>query len=160
MAKIYMSTSGVQGNVTDKNYQNWIEIESLNFSVSRSVSNRLGNMSDRHQSSPQFSEVEIIKSADRASNEFFLSTCQGDLFNKIEIHLCSNGNDASPYMKYILSEVIVGEHAEFTEGGAKPREFLRLFYTEIEKTYIYHDQQNKPGAPNTVGFNLKTATRK
>jgi len=43
----YMQMDGIQGDVSESGHQNWIQIDSMGFDVSRSFSTESGRVQDR-----------------------------------------------------------------------------------------------------------------
>lgn len=154
---IYMKAKGFSGNVTAKGYENWIELDSVDFGVKRAITTRVGRVSDRERGTPDFSEAEVLKRLDASSNELFQSVCTGSAIPTLEIHLCSTGQTIQPYVKYLLENVIVSSHYNTVVSGAVPYERFTLNYTKIQKSYIGRDGSNQSLAPHTTGYDLEKA---
>jgi type VI secretion system secreted protein Hcp len=157
MSNIFMQIQGVEGNVTAPNYKGWIELDGFDFGVERNVSTKVGQMSDREGTTPRFSEVEIIKRLDKASNDLFTKTCGSKAIPQVNIHICSTDSLLTPYAKYALSDVIISAHNTSAAAETVPQELLSLSYAKIERTYITRDKANKNLAPDTVGYDLVSA---
>ena len=154
---IYMKAKGIFGNATAQGYDKWIELDSIDLGVQRSITTKVGRTSDRERGVPDFSEVEIIKKVDNASNDLFQSVCTGNAIPTVEIHVCSTGKEIQLYIKYLLENVIVSGHHNYMSGVVVPLESLTLNYTKIQKTYIGRDSSNKQLSPNTTGYDLEKA---
>ncbi len=154
---IYMKAKGFSGDVSTQGYAQWIELDSMVLGVWRTITTKVGRTSDREQGIPDFTEVEVIKKLDNASNDLFQKVCTGESIDLVEIHLCSTGKDIQPYMKYLLENVIISSHHHYMGSDAVPGESMTLNYTKIQKTYLGRDNQHQQRAPNTIGYDLGKA---
>jgi len=70
---IYMNYNGkkIKGNVTATGYEDWIELDSIQFGVGRGISMEVGNMANREATRPSLSEVVVTKMMDNASGGLF-----------------------------------------------------------------------------------------
>ncbi len=78
MATMYMKVDGIDGNITAKGHEKWIEIYEFSYAVGRGISSSSpGNQSDREAGTPSFTEVSIRKAVDETSPKLFLEACIG-----------------------------------------------------------------------------------
>lgn len=152
---IYMKFGSTQGSSTRANYKDWITLHSTDFIMRRNLGYTLGNPCNRTTGLPSFSELEITKNLDSASNDMFTQFCQSGNTETVEIHVCSNNADSSPYLKYILSNVMISEGHRAATNHGLPLESWRLSYTKLQTTYIGLDASNKPKSPHSVGYDLE-----
>ena len=64
---IFMHYDGIDGNVTAKGYEKWIEVQSFQFGSGRGISTPTGGSENREASAPSVSEVVVTKLMDKAS---------------------------------------------------------------------------------------------
>lgn len=160
---IYMKINEIEGHVTAKGYEKWIELNHLNFHVKRNIATHPGKVADREFTKPNISEIQLSKYIDKTSPKLFEQTCVGKSIAKIEIHICQTGVDQiSPYMQYTLSNVIVShymltaqEHCE----TSPPQENFNLNFNKLEMKYIPYDEKHNPGSPIPSGYDLSLGTK-
>ena len=123
---IYMKAKGIYGSASAQGYDKWIEIDAIDLGVQRNIVTKVGRTTDRERGIPDFSEAEIIKKLDTASNDLFQAVCTGIAIPTVEIHVCSTNKEIEPYLKYSLENVIISRHHNYMAGGAVPLESLTL----------------------------------
>ncbi len=160
---IYMKVDGIDGHVTTKGYEKWIELNSLHFSVNRKLSTKPGNVYDRESTKPVFTEVMVDKSMDKTTPKLFEQACVGKAISKVEIHICQTGTDKiSPYMQYTLHDVLMSHYQVLGEDkceGAAPTESASLNFDKIEMKYTPFDAKHNAGSPIPAGYDLSTGTK-
>ena len=62
------------------------------------------------------------------------------------------------FAKTELSNVVVTHYSE-SHSGEWPLDLISLAYDKIQRAYIPHDDNNKPGAQHVTGYDLEAATR-
>ncbi len=157
MTTILMHIKGLKGNVTIKNYNDWIALDSIEFGGSRPIKMNVSNLSDREHGSLVINRMTLSKHIDNASNDLFMAMCNADSFSQVEIHLCQNDTVLTPYAKFILDNVMVSKHTTYSLVNATAVEEVELAFTKIQRAYMQHDAMNKAQSPHIVGYNLETA---
>lgn len=148
---IYMKFDGIEGNVTAKGHEKWIELESIQFGVGRSITFKTGNSSDREATAPQVGEVTVSKSMDPASPKLFAEGCYGKS-KKVEIHLCkTDQGQLQTYMEYVLENVLVSGYS-LSSTGERPNETLSLNFTKVEMKFVPWKDDHTKAAPITAGY--------
>ena len=102
---IYMKYGGIQGDVTESQHANWIELNSLQFGVGRGVSSATGSTEDREASAPSVSEITITKDLDKSSIKLLTEAYQGT----------GNGDAASVQIDFTRTSQ--GQLESLLEGG-------------------------------------------
>lgn len=165
-----MKIDGIDGDVTTKGYEKWVEIEAVNFGVNRSISTSTGKTADRENTKTAVSEINVVKLADKTSPLIFMEACQGKAKKDIKIHVCQTGDKVSPYIEYTLSNVLVSNYAIDANGvnqnagaahgvSSVPKEKLSFNFDKIEMKYTPYNEKNDPGTPVTTAYDLTTATK-
>ena len=67
---IYMKFGSIPGDVTTDGYKDWIELNSFQYGVGRSVSSGAGG-NTRESSAPNISEIVVTKHFDKASAKLY-----------------------------------------------------------------------------------------
>jgi len=165
---MYMQIQGIDGDVTSKNYQNWINLEGFDFSVLRKLNTQPGRIADREGSRPSVSEVVIQKRTDKSSPLLFSEACTGVAKPTVKIVFCTTSGSLSTYLEYTLSNVIIsgykidasettadGDHSG--THGQYPQEIVTLNFDKIEMKFTPYDDKHKAQSPIPAGYDLKQA---
>jgi type VI secretion system secreted protein Hcp len=153
---VYMKVDGIDGDVSARGHDNWIQVDNLQFDVSRNVTNTAGKLYDRILSQPNFTEITLSKKVDKASSYLLQYACSTKAIDRVEIDVCTTDQELSPYVKYTLEKVIIAEMRHETFSGTTPFEKLRLNFTRLELNYQGRDDANRPRGPLVSGYNLET----
>lgn len=159
---IYMKVDGIDGLVSAKGYEKWIELDSLNFGVQRNITTKPGNVSDRETSKPTIHEFTIGKVMDKTSPNLFSEACVGKAKSSVQIHVCQTGDTISPYMQYTLSNVLISNYqvsATNKADKAAPEESVTLNFDKIEMKYTPYDESHKASSPIPAGYDLSSGTK-
>lgn len=159
---IYMKVDGIEGHVSAKGYDRWVELDSLDFGVNRSLQTKPGNVFDRESTKPSVTEIAISKLMDKTSPHIFLEACIGRAKSKVEIHICQTGERIIPYMEYTLHNVLIshyGVQAIAKDGATVSEEHVSFNFDKIEMKYTPYDEKHNPQSPIPAGYDLKAAQR-
>jgi len=155
---IYMKIDGINGNVSAKGHENWIELQSVNFGASRHIHSNTGHAFDREASKPTFHNITISKYSDISSSDLFTKMCEGKSISQIQIDVCHTDQELSPHLQYTLHNVIISQISDVvTKSSGNPLENLSLNFTKIEKKFTPRNSQNQSQAPKSAGYDLETA---
>lgn len=143
---IYMKYGTIQGDVTDKAYQNAIELTSFQFGVARQVTGATGSGST---SEPTVSEITITKPMD-SSSPALLQQAFGGTPQTAEIYFVTASGTGTEvvYAEYKLTNAIVTGYS-VSSGGDRPTESLSLAFSKIQFEYK---------SPSTTGTSTGTGT--
>ncbi len=160
MSTIYMKVEGIDGNVTAKGHEKWIEIFGFGYGLARGItSTNPGRQSNREAGVPSFSEITVSKLVDETSPKFFLESCIG-VAKKIEVHFCQTGDNPRNFVEFVLTNVLISRYNfNGPSGNAHPTETLTLNYTKIETKYTPYNDKHGVGTPIPAGYDLVTATK-
>lgn len=154
---IVMFVDGVEGSVTAKGYEKWIEIRSMYQLSQRSVkSPSFGRRSNPGKGKVIFSDIEISKQIDQSSPLLLQAYFEGKCYSSIKIHLLMNDSGLLSYQEYVFSNVCfrsISRNIEHSFG--KPLEVFSFNYTAVEDTFKPFDNDGKPLSPITVGYDLE-----
>ena len=158
---IYMNfnSNTPSGNVTAQGYENWIELFSLDFSVSRAVSMEAGAMSNRESTRPTLTEFTVTKALDAASGGLFKASVTGDEGVPIEIHVVQTGADSvEKYAVYTLEDALISSYSVNASAGGPPQESINISFAKIEADLTHADKTHSNTTNMRVGYDLTTAT--
>lgn len=163
---IYMQIKGIPGNVTAKNYQHWIELESFHFLVQRQLNTQPGRISNREGSKPRISEIVVNKRLDKSSSLLFGEATVGIAKPEVNIHFITTNISPQAYLEYTLSNTIISGHeisqqahhsSTDVEYETYPLETIHLNFDKIEMKVIPFDKNHKPESPIPAGYDLNSA---
>ena len=137
----YLKIPDIDGESTDSDHKEWIDILSVSSGISRPVSVA---GSSRVVGNPAFQEVIFVKRIDKSTPVLMENICKGKVFPKVEIEL-KNTEDAGrvSYLKYKLENVLITSFSsgDSTSGDTVPTENVSLNFTKIEMSSSATDSQ-------------------
>ena len=150
---IYLKFGKIDGSVTTKGFEKWIELQSFQWGVGRGVNSATGSDVNREASAPSISEITVTKSFDEASNKLLMDVLAGQLDAKVEIKLTTTTkNETTEFLTYTLEKCGLSGYS-VSSGGDRPMESLSLNFTKISVTNKSIDSGGK-AQPDTVGYDL------
>lgn len=156
---IYLKIQGMEGDVSAKGHEKWIEVSCMNFNVSRNINTKPGAVSDRESTRPSISEIEISKTIDKTSPHLFSEACVGKS-KLVNLDICRTGETLSAYVQYTLSNAIISYYGIIISSdthGLQPTEKIRINFDKIEMKVIPFDAKHNPGSPIPAGYDLAGA---
>lgn len=156
---IYLQLPHAKGNVKIQGYEGWVELEDIELaSITTPATMEIGTKMDPYGHKPYFGQVILVKRMDPTSNIFFEAAHNRKRFDKVTVAYVSSGHPVTTYAKTELSNVIVTHYSE-RHSGEWPLDLISLAYDKIERSYIPHNDDNKPGNQHVTGYDLERATR-
>ncbi len=155
---IYMKVDGINGDVTAKGHEKWVDCSSLQWGVGRGIGSPIGRGVERESSAPNISEVVISKEMDASSPYLFTEACIGK-GKKVQFHLVkTSGGNLETYLEYTLTNALVSGFS-VSSGGDKPTESVSFNFTKIEMKYTPQKADGTPGSPIPAGYDLSLGTK-
>ncbi|HEX6864285.1 MAG TPA: type VI secretion system tube protein Hcp [Thermoanaerobaculia bacterium] len=155
---IYLKLGNIKGNVTTKGHEEWIEVASFQFGVTRGVNTPVGHAKNREASAPSISEVTISKEMDQSSPYLFNESTVGKGL-KATFHFCRTAADKlETYLEVELENVLVSNYS-VSSGGERPSESVSLNFTKVVMKYIPWKEDHAKEAPHPAGYDLLGATK-
>ena len=110
---IYMKWDGIDGAVTTKEHEKWIELNSFQFGVGRAIGTAARGAATREASEPHISEITISKRLDKASTKLFMDAVAGDLSSTVKFsdRLSTGAPSESADMLWPLTPQLVSSNA-------------------------------------------------
>lgn len=158
---IYMKFDGIDGSVTQKGHEKWIEVLSCQMGVGRAISTPAGRAADREASEPNISEIVITKPNDDASVKLFQEAVAGTDGKKVTIEFVSTGSPGVKYLELKMENVLVSSYSmSGSAGDARPMESLALNFTKIIISHSKMDQKGAvAGSPIVGGYDVAGAAK-
>jgi type VI secretion system Hcp family effector len=156
----YIKIPNIEGNVTAKNYEGWIELESIDFKAKRPISTNIGSCNNRVVGSQFVSEFLLGKSLDKTSPLIFSESCAGKSKPEVEIHICRvlNG-ELQPWYTYKLYDVMFTGYytSSFCLDSTHliSGELFSLSFSNLEKHHVPTSTRVETNTHSTThGFSL------
>ncbi|MEN5278990.1 type VI secretion system tube protein Hcp [Brucella sp. TWI432] len=153
---IYLRLEGVEGNATHDNHKKWIDIDSLNFNISRCITSVLGAITNREGVQPNFSDLQLRKRYDKSSVKLKQFATSGLSSKKVEIHFVTTGDPGETYLEITLINVLLSNYTLLCGDGRMPEEDFWLNFSEIEWKFTDYNDSHKAQSPLVGGYNLAT----
>ena len=150
---IYMKFGAIEGDVTTDGYKNWIELNSFQFGVSRSVSSGAGG-NTRESSAPNISEIVVTKYFDRSSAKLYQDSVAGTFDTKVQIKMnTTTKNKTETFLTYELTDCGVSTYSQ-SSGGDNPSESVSLNFLKIMVTPTPLDKSGQIKKGDVVSYDL------
>ena len=157
---IYMNYEGIKGSVTEAGHKDWVELESCQVGVHRSVTTAAGKAGNRSAGAPALSEIVCTKVLDKASVNIFKAALSGE-GKKCVIDFCrSEANKIEKYLTITLDNTLISSYNISGHGGGDhtaPHESFSLNYTKIEYAMVSRDDKDKSGGSDRANYDLSAA---
>nr|WP_294553736.1 type VI secretion system tube protein Hcp [uncultured Rhodopila sp.] len=152
---IFLQFGSILGDVEDAGHTNWIDLQSVNWSLSRPVSNPAGSSAGQVLSAPQLSQLSVTKQQDVATIPLIQAALQGAPVGA-QIDFCTTGSGQQQvYYSIVLKNVVI---TAFSQTGAdgRPVESVTLNFTQISFTGTQMDADGSAASPASYGWNIST----
>jgi type VI secretion system secreted protein Hcp len=152
---IYMKYGSINGAVTTKGYEKWIELISFRWGTGRGIGTAARGAQTRESSEPTISEVTVQKAMDASSPNMFVEAVAGQLNATVKISFTTTTkNTITEYLQYELTNTGLSGYS-VSSSGDLPTEVLTLNFTKVQITYKGTDPSIS-STPNTVGYDMTT----
>jgi type VI secretion system secreted protein Hcp len=149
----FMKLGDVAGEATDKDHQDWIILQSMSSPIHRSIPQGAKDQ-QRTKGETTLGDIVVVRQLDKSSTKLAEACANGTFFSSVEIHFCATvGNKQEPYLKYVLSDVIVTSYSFHgnSSGDPIPSEEVTLGFSKIEWTYVIIDPKTGKPSGNVPG---------
>jgi type VI secretion system secreted protein Hcp len=144
---IYLKFGKIEGNVSEKGHEKWLDVHSLQFGIGRGISTPTGNTGNREASLPSVSEVTITRTMDGASAYLMQAVLGKSKAETAKIDLVETGESENEvYANYELTNTLISGYS-VSSGGDRPSESLTLNFTKVEFSITPRGADNKAGQP-------------
>jgi type VI secretion system secreted protein Hcp len=156
----FIKIKDIDGESTDEQHKDWIEVISFNHGVSQQVSTTASSAGGASAERASFHEFIFSKQLDIASPALNLACADGTHIDEIIIELCRAGTDKVKFMEYKLTNCLISG-VTITGGGGKnegelPTESISINYGKITWSYAKQDRSGGKVAGNmATGWDLQ-----
>lgn len=151
---MYLQIEGIEGESTDDNHRDWIDIVSFDSKVSTTTSGTVASGGGLTGTRAEFSELTVGKRIDKATPHLLLYCCSGRHLPTVVIEFCRAMGEKQVYMKYTLEDVIVSAVGPVTVDCTRQLEQVSFRFGRIEWEYTLTEADGRPGAPVQTGWSL------
>lgn len=157
---IYMKFgSTVKGSVTEEKHKEWIELNSFQWGVGRSISTPVGHAANRESSSPSVSEIVVTKHMDIASVGLLQAALGGE--DPVDTHIeftqtSGSKGEQRVFLKFELKNTMISGFS-MSSGGDRPSESITLNFTKIHEEFTPTKEEHKQGTAPKVDYDLSLA---
>jgi type VI secretion system secreted protein Hcp len=150
----FLSLPSVQGEVTVKGFEGWIEVDSFSWGASNPTSIGSGT-SGAGAGKVTFNPFHITKKIDKASPKLFLACCSGSHYATASMYMRKAGGTAVTYWKLDFKTVFCKD-LELEVGGDDgdvPIENITFVYGAVQITYTPQKADGSPDAAIVSAWN-------
>jgi type VI secretion system secreted protein Hcp len=148
-----MKFGSVDGAVTTKGFEKWIECESFQWGVGRGIGTAARGMETREASEPNISEIVVTKRMDKSSPKLFQDAVGGDLSTTVKFKFTTTTKDAvDTFLEFELENTGLSGYS-MSSGSELPSESLSLNFSKVIWSYTGRDAK-VGGSPDKVGYDL------
>ena len=141
---IYMHLEGLEGEVTTKGHEKWIEVLSAQFGVARSIPSG-GKDVNRVRGESSLSDYIVSRDMDKSSVKLWENCCKGEPIKKVKIDYCTTVKDKQePYLQIELENCFISSYSSSAAGGggeSRPSESCGINFISMSATYITVDPE-------------------
>ena len=150
----------MKGQSTYKGYEDWIQLDSVDFGATRTVSQESG-VSNRTVGTPVISKIAATKKMCPASAKLFLETLGGTAKEcKIHILSGSDGTQLNLVSEYTLRNSLIANHSSnATTGQPSVTENITICFDAINGVYTPYNAQGVKSAPFAYGYDVSKGTK-
>lgn len=160
---IFMNYDGITGESSDSNHQGWMDIDELQWGVTRRITAASSTQNDRESATAEISDLVVSRHMDSATPSLFIESCCGN-GKDVVIHLTKtgSGSGADVYMEYTLKNALISNyHVNATsQDSERPTESLTISFVDVEVKYTPYDEDGKAQAAIAVGYDTATNTKR
>lgn len=146
-AAAYIKFDGIDGEVSSRGHDGWIDIISVSHSISRGAES---SATARSSGIASFSDIVITKELDKSSPKLAEAVSSGRMIPMVAFELTSA---SGTYLKYELKNVMVTSYSMSGNADDRPMEEISLNFEEIKVTYTEYGQEGK--AKGNVEYSWK-----
>ena len=160
---IFMNYEGVKGESSDKGHKQWMDIENIQWGVTRRITSNTSTQNDRESSNAEISSLVVTRHMDSATPNLFIESCCGT-GKTVVLHLTKTGTGSGTdtYMEYTLKNALISDYqvSAHNQDTKRPLESLTISFVDLEVKYTPFDQDGNALAAIAVGFDTATNSKR
>jgi len=149
-----MKYGAIKGSVTTDGFKDWIELNSFQWGVGRSVTSPSKGSDTREGSEPSVSEIVVTCRMGKHSPKMWQDAVGGDFSTEVTIDFTTTTKDkVESYLEYTFKECGLSGHSQSAGSDDTPTESLSLNFATVTWKYTGRDSKIA-GTPDVVGWDL------
>lgn len=160
---IFMNFEGIKGESSDKGHKDWMDIENIQWGVTRRITSNTSTQNDRESSNAEISSLVVSRHMDSATPNLFIESCCGT-GKKVVVRLTKTGTGSGTdvYMEYTLKNALISDYRvqAANQDTKRPVENITISFVDLEVKYTPYDQDGNALAAIAVGFDTATNTKR
>jgi len=155
---IYMNydSLAVKGDVTADGWQDWIELNSLQWGVGRGIGSPTGGSQDRESAAPSISEIVVAKAQDKATGKLLTEAYQGKGVKVVIDFVKTDQGKLAKYLTYELTDTMISGYS-LSSGGDRPTESLSLNFVTVNCVPQVVDKDGTLSSADAVKYDIGQA---
>lgn len=154
---LYMKLDGVEGECVVEGYEGWIDLMSMSFAGSQSVT--IGTGRGGGSGKVAMGDVMFTKICDKCSTDLVKKLALGQHYATVDIHATkATGAKPLPYFTVKLTHAMVSSMSFGGAGGGNDvmTESGSLAYRQIDVEYKIQNEDGTEMGTTTAGYNVAT----
>ncbi|MGD9704469.1 MAG: Hcp family type VI secretion system effector [Acidimicrobiia bacterium] len=150
----FLKIDGIQGESTHVQHQGEIDVLSWSWGVSQSQAG--GGGGGGRTGKPTFQDFQFVTRISSASPKLLLACASGaHITTALLSGVRAGAKSTTPFLTYLLTEVMVGRVDHSDGEGDVPVEQFSLSYMKVEVAYQVQTETGQMGKPILFGYDLK-----
>lgn len=154
-AAAYIKFDGVDGEATDSEHKDWINLLSFQQSMSQEGA---ATGATRRRGDVIMEDIMITKELDKSSPKIQESMVMGKVYPTVDFVLTTDSGSRATYLKYELKNVMVTSYSISGSANEVPMEEISLNYEEIKVTYTEFDASGTSKGNVEFTWNVEKGT--
>jgi type VI secretion system Hcp family effector len=151
----YIKFDGIDGAVSHKEYDKWIEVSNFSYGIHKSGASGVGTK--RNEGTNIFADLSIKKLVDKASAKILEKMCGQDRYKEVKIVvLVSAGGKEQAQLEITLTDVMVTSYQLDGAEQSTALESLSLNYTTIKQKVYGFDSKGTRDSGAEFAYNCDT----
>lgn len=149
----FLKMSDIPGEASDDMHKGWIIIQSMTAPITRTIQQGARDQ-QRSRGETNIGDIVVVRQLDKSSVKLQEACATGKYFPSVEVHFTTDvKGKREPYLKYVLSDVIVTSYNFHGVGSGDPvpTEDITLNYSKAEFTYVTVDPKTGDPKGQVVG---------
>jgi type VI secretion system secreted protein Hcp len=134
---IFLKIDGVDGDVTDEQFEGWFDVLSFNFGCEHSSPPGVGG-GGRRAGRTQLSPLTVMKIADKATPTLFQACANGRHFRgAVLVALKDDSGRSDQFLKVTMTDILISSYSASGNAGGDPVpvESMSLNFLKIELAF-------------------------
>lgn len=157
---IYMKLGDIKGDVTAGGHEKWIELESCQFGMNRTMHMDTGRGGNRESSKTSVGEIVVTHTLDQSGGPSLDNTFHGQDGCEVTLdYVSTDEDDMNIYMQIKLYDTMISSYS-LSSSGQRPMVAVSLNPLKIEYKYMVQEKEgSKATTPDSFIYDISKATQ-